>query len=116
MTNPSLTKLYYSIAEVSKIVDLAPHVLRYWESQFAQLKPKRMGTGRRHYRPGDIKLILLIKHLLYEEGYTLEGAKKRLNGMKRFPTSQLDFPFEEAKLRETLRMVKEELKEILAII
>jgi DNA-binding transcriptional MerR regulator len=76
--NFSMKKLYYSISEVSKITDLEQYVLRYWETEFEQLKPAKNLSGNRIYTNKDIKLILHIKKLLREEKYTIEGAKKLL--------------------------------------
>jgi DNA-binding transcriptional MerR regulator len=76
--NFSMKKLYYSISEVSKITDLEQYVLRYWETEFEQLKPAKNLSGNRIYTNKDIKLILHIKKLLREEKYTIEGAKKFL--------------------------------------
>jgi DNA-binding transcriptional MerR regulator len=73
-----MKKLYYSISEVSRITDLEQYVLRYWETEFEQLKPAKNSSGNRIYTNKDIKLILLIKKLLKEEKYTIEGAKKML--------------------------------------
>ncbi len=73
-----IKKLYYSISEVSKITDLEQYVLRYWESEFEQLKPQKNRAGNRVYGNKDIKLILHIKQLLREERYTIEGAKQIL--------------------------------------
>ncbi|HLP18368.1 MAG TPA: MerR family transcriptional regulator [Bacteroidota bacterium] len=73
-----IKKLYYSISEVSKITDLEQYVLRYWESEFEQLKPQKNRAGNRVYSNKDIKLILHIKQLLREERYTIEGAKQIL--------------------------------------
>lgn len=70
-------KLYYTITEVAKIVGVKPHVLRYWESGFPFLKPKRRG-GKRFYSPEDIKKILILRFLIHKEGFTLQGAKKKL--------------------------------------
>jgi DNA-binding transcriptional MerR regulator len=78
MKNFSMKKLYYSISEVSRIADLEQYVLRYWETEFEQLKPAKNSSGNRIYTNKDIKLILLIKKLLKEEKYTIEGAKKIL--------------------------------------
>jgi DNA-binding transcriptional MerR regulator len=74
----SMKKLYYSISEVSKITELEQYVLRYWETEFEQLKPAKNLAGNRIYTNKDIKLILYIKKLLREEKYTIEGAKKLL--------------------------------------
>jgi DNA-binding transcriptional MerR regulator len=75
-----MKKLYYSISEVSKITDLEQYVLRYWETEFEQLKPAKNLAGNRIYTNKDIKLILYIKKLLRDEKYTIEGAKKLLKG------------------------------------
>jgi DNA-binding transcriptional MerR regulator len=73
-----IKKLYYSISEVAKITDLEQYVLRYWESEFEQLKPAKNRAGNRIYTNRDIKLILYIKKLLRDERYTIEGAKQVL--------------------------------------
>ena len=71
-------KLYFKIGEVSKIAELPTHVLRFWESEFGRIKPKRSPSGQRLYRRQDVELILKIKHLLYVKKYTIRGASKRL--------------------------------------
>ncbi len=76
--NFGMKKLYYSISEVSKITELEQYVLRYWETEFEQLKPAKNLAGNRIYTNKDIKLILQIKKLLREEKYTIDGAKKLL--------------------------------------
>ncbi|MGB9772765.1 MAG: MerR family transcriptional regulator [Bacteroidota bacterium] len=78
MKQTGIKKLYYSISEVSKITDLEQYVLRYWESEFEQLKPAKNRAGNRIYTNRDIKLILYLKKLLREDGYTIEGAKRIL--------------------------------------
>jgi DNA-binding transcriptional MerR regulator len=78
MKSLGIKKLYYSISEVSKITDLEQYVLRYWESEFEQLKPAKNRAGNRIYTNRDIKLILHIKKLLRDERYTIEGAKQVL--------------------------------------
>ncbi|HQJ75194.1 MAG TPA: MerR family transcriptional regulator [Bacteroidota bacterium] len=78
MKDLSIKKLYYSISEVSKITDLEQYVLRYWETEFEELKPQKNRAGNRIYTNRDIKLILYIKKLLREERYTIEGAKQIL--------------------------------------
>ena len=78
MKQLGIKKLYYSISEVSKITDLEQYVLRYWESEFEQLKPAKNRAGNRIYTNRDIKLILYIKKLLRDERYTIEGAKQVL--------------------------------------
>jgi DNA-binding transcriptional MerR regulator len=78
MKSLGIKKLYYSISEVSKITDLEQYVLRYWESEFDELKPAKNRAGNRIYTNRDIKLILHIKKLLRDERYTIEGAKQVL--------------------------------------
>jgi DNA-binding transcriptional MerR regulator len=71
-------KLYYKIGEVSKLAEVAPHVIRYWESEFNQITPKRANSNQRLYRRDDVELILKIKTLLHTKGYTIAGARKFL--------------------------------------
>jgi len=71
-------KTYYSISEVCSLTGLEPHVLRYWETEFSQLRPKKNRAGNRAYREKDIEVVKYIKQLLYEEQFTIPGAKKRL--------------------------------------
>src|SRR5579883_1188862 len=71
-------KLYFKIGEVSELLGVEPYVLRYWESAFPPLSPKKSGTGHRLYRRKDVELLLRIKHLLYEKRFTIEGARQTL--------------------------------------
>jgi DNA-binding transcriptional MerR regulator len=71
-------KLYFKIGEVSEILGVEPYVLRYWETEFAQLTPKKSGSDHRLFRRKDVELLLRIKHLLYEKRYTIEGARQTL--------------------------------------
>jgi DNA-binding transcriptional MerR regulator len=71
-------KLYFRIGEASRLVGVAPYVLRYWETEFPALAPKKSGAGHRFYRRKDVELLLQIKQLLYEKRYTIEGARKHL--------------------------------------
>lgn len=72
-------KLYFTIGEVSKLCQLKPHVLRYWEQEFPQLSPNKRRGNRRYYQRRDVLLIYQIKELLYKQGYTIEGARQKLN-------------------------------------
>jgi DNA-binding transcriptional MerR regulator len=77
--NPEIpNKLYFRIGEVAKLAGIKPYVLRFWESEFGTLGPKKSGTGHRLYRRKDVELVLEIKRLLYEKRYTIEGARKIL--------------------------------------
>src|SRR5208283_3144786 len=71
-------KLYFKIGEVSDLLAVEPHVLRFWEGEFPPLAPKKSGTGHRLYRRKDVELLLRIKHLLYEKRFTIEGARQAL--------------------------------------
>lgn len=76
-------KLYYKIGEVCEIVGVPAHVLRYWETEFSTLTPPKSRGGQRTYRPADIELLLRIRKLLYDEGFTIAGARKKLGARKR---------------------------------
>lgn len=76
-------KLYFKIGEVSDLLGVEPYVLRYWETEFSQLTPKKSGTGHRLYRRKDVELLLRIKHLLYEKRFTIEGARQSLQARGR---------------------------------
>ena len=115
--NPiSYDRLYYRIGEVSRITGLKPHVLRYWESEFKVIKPHKGGSLQRLYRRKDLELILKIKKLLYEEGFTIAGAKKKIRDLERLENKQLKLKLVEKKSNgkdhELLASVKEELKGI----
>lgn len=76
-------KLYFRIGDVSRLCDLPPYVLRFWETEFPQLKPNKGGTGQRLYRKRDVEMVLAIKRLLYGEGFTIAGARKALTEQRR---------------------------------
>jgi DNA-binding transcriptional MerR regulator len=78
-------KLYFKIGEVSELLGVEPYVLRYWETEFSVLSPKKSGTGHRLYRRKDVELLLRIKHLLYEKRFTIEGARQSLQAEARGP-------------------------------
>jgi DNA-binding transcriptional MerR regulator len=104
-------KLYYRIGEVCRITGVKPHVLRYWEQEF-KLRPERFGGTQRRYRREDLETILTIKKLLYEERFTITGAKKKLQELSRRRRGQLAMDFLEEGYKEVLREVRKELKEI----
>ncbi|MGI9491764.1 MAG: MerR family transcriptional regulator, partial [Geminicoccaceae bacterium] len=79
---------FRTISEVADELDVAQHVLRFWESKFPQVRPLKRGGGRRYYRPEDVDLLRRIRSLLYEEGYTIKGAQKLLKGQRRPPTGR----------------------------
>jgi DNA-binding transcriptional MerR regulator len=80
---PIARKEYYSISEVCDLVGLRAHVLRYWETQFPVLNPSKNRSGNRVYQRKEIKLILYVKHLLYNEKYTVEGARQKLDQLRK---------------------------------
>ncbi len=99
-------KLFFRIGEVSEIVGVEPHVLRYWESEFKILRPSRVGSKRRLYRKKDIELIFRIKELLYEKKFTIAGAKKVLRGKSVAPSRKESVNISRAKLEEILHELK----------
>ena len=102
-------KLYYRIGEVEAITAVPAYVLRYWESEFRLLRPKKNPAGQRLYRRRDLDLILRIKTLLYDERLTLEGAKKRLLIESR-GTGQLDLGVRSTALEAALRRMRDQLR------
>jgi DNA-binding transcriptional MerR regulator len=134
-------KQYFKIGEVSEILDVEPYVLRYWESEFKILKPTRTRARQRLYHKKDLELLMEIKHLLYDEKFTIAGAKKRLQEMKKqssaekkakkagktTKTKEEEIEVPEIKLetsaisdrsdyRDILIEIKKELKELRAIL
>ncbi len=105
-------KLFFKIGEVARLTGTKPYVLRYWESEFKSLKPVKGASGQRIYRKRDIELILLIKKLLYEEHFTIAGARKVL--ARRRQSKDREEPRSE-KLLTALREVREGLREILSL-
>jgi DNA-binding transcriptional MerR regulator len=115
--NPiSHERLYYRIGEVSRITGLKPHVLRYWESEFKVIRPHKGGSLQRLYRRKDLDLILKIKKLLYEDGFTIAGAKKKIRDLERVENKQMKLKLVEkgsnGNAHEFLIALQEELKGI----
>jgi DNA-binding transcriptional MerR regulator len=102
-------KLYYRIGEVESLTGVPAYVLRYWESEFKLLRPKKNPAGQRVYRQRDLDLVRRIKTLLYDERLTLEGAKKRLLTESRRGSEQLELGLRETQYAETLRRVRDRL-------
>ncbi len=111
---PEPVQEFFSIGEVCELTDLKPHVLRYWESQFRFLNPAKNRSGNRVYQRREIELILLVKHLLYDEKYTIDGARQKLDEQRRAGAlkpaarSGLDI--------ESIRLIERELRAIAAIL
>ncbi|NJD23701.1 MAG: MerR family transcriptional regulator [Melioribacter sp.] len=114
MKDFGLKKLYYSISEVSKLAGLEQYILRYWETEFEQLKPGKNRAGNRIYTNKDIKLILQIKRLLREEKYTIEGAKKILSDLVLEPNLQNTQSESESNKQKIIspRPLKKDLEEL----
>ena len=110
MDEPIAKKVYYSMGEVCDLTGLKPHVLRYWETQFGVLNPTKNRAGNRVYRSKDIEIILLVKHLLYEKKYTIEGANNRLVEMRR--AGELEEERQDVLEPEFLAGIKAELVEL----
>jgi DNA-binding transcriptional MerR regulator len=111
---PEPVQEFFSIGEVCEMTELKPHVLRYWESQFRFLSPAKNRSGNRVYSRREIELVLLVKHLLYEDKYTIDGARQKLDeerrngGLKPAARAGLDL--------ESIRLVERELKAIAALL
>jgi DNA-binding transcriptional MerR regulator len=109
-------RLYYRIGEVSRITGLKAHVLRYWESEFKVIRPHKEGSLQRLYRRKDLDLILKIKKLLYEDGFTIAGAKKKIRDLEKLENKQTKLKLVEkgsnGKANEFLTTLQEELKGI----
>lgn len=114
-------KLFFKIGEVCEITDTQPYVLRYWESEFSALAPAKNSSGQRIYRRRDIETVLRIKQLLYEEGFTIAGAKKRLeaelSGRPETPqpAGAAAAAGDDDRSRAVLKQVREQLREILTL-
>jgi DNA-binding transcriptional MerR regulator len=107
------SKLYYSISEAATMTQVRPHVLRYWESQFKMLRPRKNKAGNRMYKKRDLKLVMLIKDLLYDKGYTIAGAQKMLSEEKDAVRDQLEMRFENVDRAARLLEVQRELRLLL---
>ena len=111
----------YKIGEVCKLADLQPYVLRYWETEFPQLSPNKSGGGQRLYTKSEVDIILRIKELLYRDGFTIAGAKKKLETDLAEPapaptTESLETPQRRPDITRALVSVQRELREILAML
>jgi DNA-binding transcriptional MerR regulator len=106
-------KLYYSISEVSDLVGVKAHVLRYWETQFKMLRPRKGRGGARMYRKRDVEILFDIKQLLYDQRFTIEGAKRKLLDDRVNEKDQMGLPFAKLDREEALRGLREDLQELL---
>ena len=113
---PFPDKLFYKIGEVSRIVGVEPYVLRYWETEFPFLKPRKNKSGQRVYIKRDVEVLLKIKRLLYQERYTIEGVRKRLGlGLAIEPKTEQDLQkTADRQPAQAIEHVKRRLREILS--
>jgi len=109
-------KIYFKIGEVSEIVGVEPYVLRYWETEFDLLKPSKAPSKHRLYKKCDVELLLDIKRLLYTEGFTIEGARKKLREVKKEEKDQLKLPLADQKYKSALIKVKKDLEALRKLI
>ena len=112
-------KLYFRIGEVSKLCDVPAYVLRFWESEFPQLKPHKGGTGQRLYRRRDVETALHIKSLLYDEGYTIPGARQVIKSELKHKEPQLPLAIDSAAPGvnpQLLRKLQRDLRDLLAVL
>lgn len=108
-------KLYFRIGEVARLCRLPAYVLRFWETEFPQLKPGKSSTGQRMYRRRDLESVLRIKQLLYDQGYTIPGARQQLSAELR-PAKSAGLPFPRQGPPDGLKRVRQGLQEILSIL
>jgi DNA-binding transcriptional MerR regulator len=108
-------KLYFRIGEVSRLCGLPSYVLRFWETEFTQLKPSKSGTGQRMYRKVDVENVLRVKKLLYDQGFTIAGARQQLRAETKRKQSPLPFTVPVTG-RAELKQVRQGLREILGIL
>lgn len=113
---PFVDKIYYRIGEVGRITGVKPHVLRYWESEFKEIKPSKSRSLQRLYRKKDLELILQIKRLLYEDGYTIAGARTKMKELARGDQKQTRLDFDKQRVEEMIFDLKAELKGIRQIL
>ena len=113
----ALSKPYYSISEVADITQVKPHVLRYWETQFSMLRPKKNRAGNRMYRPQEIEFILYLKELLYARRFTIQGAKRKILDDRRVeePEAQEEIQLDrrEAERKRLVGEVRQGLENLL---
>jgi DNA-binding transcriptional MerR regulator len=102
-------KLYFKIGEVSRILGVEPYVLRFWETEFDVLKPSKAPSRHRLYRKKDVETLLEIKKLLYVDGYTIEGARKKLKEAKKEDRRQLKLPLADSSHRNALIKIKKDI-------
>ena len=107
---------HYSIGEAGRLTGLEPHVLRFWETEFEALSPRKSVAGRRVYTDEDIAVIERIKTLLYEKKFTIEGARNYFQNEGLQPASQTEISFDDIQLKEIIREVKMEIREILDLL
>lgn len=100
-------KRYFAIGEVSELCMVKPHVLRYWEQEFPQLKPVKRRGNRRYYQYQDVEIVRLIRSLLYEQGFTIDGARKRLKQNSKGQTPSNDPSCELGEIRQELEAILE---------
>ena len=114
---PIPDKLYFRIGEVSELARTKPYVLRYWETEFPSLKPTKSPTGHRLYRRPDVEMVMEIKRLLYDEGFTIEGARKYLAGSSTVTAeAKPETPTPTVVHDPQLQKIRQELADILTIV
>ena len=114
MTSSRPVQEFYSIGEVCTLTDLKPHVLRYWESQFRFLNPAKNRSGNRVYKAREVELIMLVKHLLYTEKFTLEGARQRIDQYRK--SGELKTAARRALEAETVQELRLAVVDVLAVL
>ena len=108
-------KRYFAIGEVAELCDVKPHVLRYWEQEFPQLKPVKRRGNRRYYQQDDVLMVRKIRSLLYEQGFTITGARQQLRDAQRSPDAQSPTP-PDAQRASEIQHLRDELESLLRLL
>lgn len=109
-------KLYYSISEVSDLLGVKAHVLRYWETQFKMLRPKKARGGARRYKKRDIEVLFDIKQLLYDQRFTIAGARRKILDDRQNGKEQIELPFTKLDREESLRALRKDMEGLLQML
>ena len=116
MSQKPVKKLYYSISEVAELTKLEPYVLRYWEKEFPELRPQKNRAGNRTYTEKDIQLVQRIVYLLYEEKYTIPGARQQLKKSKKQDSSQMSLQLSLPETKKMIGAIRQDVERLLGLL
>jgi DNA-binding transcriptional MerR regulator len=107
---------FFRIGEVARVADVEPYVLRFWETEFPMLRPTKSQTGQRLYRRSDVEIVLQIRTLLYDQGFTIAGARKHIQEEMNASKTTPPLPLDSASDQATLHAIRKELRDLLALL